>query len=134
MNRHVLAVIWSTGFLTIVPAIFYGALIIASGDLGGPLNLILIPMASSIIGFVISLVVFFPFSLLAGRFGPRRWLQATGFLSTFSLLAVIALWACFGITNSQSHQVILLFVASHLCFYIVGGLFVYLCSLRLLGD
>ncbi len=134
MNRHVLAVIWSTAFLTIVPTIFYGALIIASGDLGGPLNLILVPMAGSIIGFVISLVVCLPFSLLANRFGLRRWQQVTGFLSSFSLLVVIALWVCYGITNSESPQVILLFVASHLCFYIVGGLFVYLCSLRLLGD
>ena len=134
INRHVFASISSTGFLTIVPVILYSALIISSGDIGGPLNLIIIPMASVIIGIVVSLAVFLPVSFLADCIGLRRWQQVTGILTALLLVGVIALWIHFGITKPQSHRVVLLFIISHFCFYFLGGFFVYLSLLRFLGD
>ena len=133
-NRRGLAAIYSTGFLTAVPVVFYGAAIIATGDLGGPLNFILIPMLSIIFGFAVSFAAFFPLSLLAVRFGLRRWQQVTGILSGLSLVAVIAMWVHFGIVKPERDRVVWLFVGSHLCFYFVGGFLVYLCLLRPLGD
>jgi hypothetical protein len=46
--------------MTLIPTALYGGLIVWSGDLGGPLNLVLIPAISAVIGFVISLLIFFP--------------------------------------------------------------------------
>ena len=123
----------SAGFLTILPLLFYGALMISSDDPGGPLNFIIIPIGSAILGFVISLLVFFPLGLFADHVGLRRWQQVTGIISGLLLVAVIVMWIRYGVKNPESHQVILLFAASHLCFYIIGGFFVYLCSLRFFG-
>jgi len=130
INPHVLASICSTGFLTIVPIIFYGGMIISSGDIGGPLNFIIIPMASAILGIIVSLVFFLPVSFLAKRFGLRLWQRATGILASLLLITVIALWVHFGITKPQSHEAILAFLICHFSFYFLGGFFVFLSLLR----
>jgi hypothetical protein len=59
-SRHVFAIVCSGGLMTLIPTALYGGLIVWSGDLGGPLNLVLIPAISAVIGFVISLLIFFP--------------------------------------------------------------------------
>ena len=127
--RHVLAVMSSTAFLAVVPVILYGALIVWSGDMGGPLNLVIIPVGSALIGFAISLVAFLPFSLLAERFGFRRWLQVAG-VSAGSLTAlVVPAWIYIGITKTESRWPGLFSAGGSVCLYLVGGFFVYLCCL-----
>jgi hypothetical protein len=129
--RHILALVSSTVFLVVVPVALYGLLIVWSGDLGGPLNLIIIPMASAIIGFAISLVVFLPLSLLSERFDFRRWLRVVGF-STGALVAVVAPgWIYIGITKVESRWLGLVSAGGSLCLYLVGGFFVYLCCLAI---
>lgn len=127
--RHILALVSSTVFLAVVPVILYGALIVWSGDLGGPLNLVIIPVASALIGFAISLVAFLPLSLLSERFDFRRWLRVSGF-STCALAAVVAPgWIYIGITKTESRWVGLVSAGGSFCLYLVGGFFVYLCCL-----
>ena len=55
----------SIGLMTLIPMASYVGLIAWSGDLGGPLNLIFIPAMSVALGFVVSLLIFLPLSLLA---------------------------------------------------------------------
>jgi len=59
-GSHVFAIVCGTAFFTIVPSALYGGLILWSGDLGGPLNLILIPVVSAVAGFALSLAIFMP--------------------------------------------------------------------------
>ncbi len=119
----------STAFLAVVPVALYGALIVWSDDLGGPLNLVIIPVASAIIGFAISLVAFLPLSLLSERLDFRRWLRVVGF-SAGTLLAVVAPgWIYIGITKTESRLLGLVSAGGSLCLYLVGGFLVYLCCL-----
>ena len=53
-GSHLFAIVCGTVFFTIVPSALYGGLIVWSGDLGGPLNLILIPVISAVAGFALS--------------------------------------------------------------------------------
>ena len=123
--RHFLALICSTGFLTIVPIALYGGLIVWSGDLGGPLNLIIIPVVSAAIALVIGLVVFVPVSLLAESSNFRRWLSIVS-ASLVALTGVVVAWFFVG-SIKQQNRVFL--VGGSLCVYFVGGLLVYLCCL-----
>jgi len=127
--RHILALVSSTAFLAVVPVILYGALIVWSGDLGGPLNLVIIPVASAAIGFVISLVAFLPLSLLSERFDFGRWLRVAGF-SAGALAAVVAPgWIYIGITRTESRWLGLVSAGGSFCLCLVVGFFVYLCCL-----
>jgi hypothetical protein len=60
LSRHVFAMVCSAGLMTLIPTALYGGLIVWSGDLGGPLNLVLIPAVSAVSWFVISLLIFCP--------------------------------------------------------------------------
>ena len=123
---HFIVVFCSTGFLTIVPMAIYGGLIVWSGDLGGPLNLVIIPATSAMIGLGVSLVVFVPVSLLAESSGFRRWRQVVGGLLAV-LTGVVVLARTFVGTMSPHNRVLL--AAGSLCLYFAGGFFVHLCRL-----
>lgn len=127
--RHILALVSSTALLAVVPVILYGALIVWSGDIGGPLNLVIIPVASAIIGFTISLMVFLPLSLLSERFDFRQWLRVIGFANGALVAVVVLGWIYIGITKPESRWPGLVSAVGSLCLYLVGGFFVYLCCL-----
>ncbi len=126
LSRHFLALFCSTGFLTIVPIALYGGLIVWSGDLGGPLNLAIIPVMSAIIGFGISLVVFMPISLLAESSSFQRWRHIVGRLLVALTAVVVLAWIFVGSIKPQNRVFL---VVGSLCLYFVGGFFVYLCCL-----
>ena len=125
-NRHALATVSSTGFFTLVPMTLYVALIVWSNDLGGPLNLILIPMVSAAIGLAISLVAFVPLSLLAENSNLTVWLLIAGALSLGLTVAAILGWF---FVRSVSHQGRVFLLVGSATAYVVGGFFVYLSGL-----
>ena len=124
--RHIVATVCSTSFLSLVPLALYVTLIVWSNDLGGPLNLILIPMVSAAIGLVISLVAFVPLSLLAENSKLTVWLLIVGGLSLGLTVAAISGWF---FVRSVSHQGRVFLLVGSATAYVVGGFFVYLCSL-----
>jgi len=126
LSRHFLAAACSTGFLTIVPIALYGVLIVWSGDLGGPLNLVIVPVVSAIVGFVISLVVFVPVSLLAESSSLRRWQYVVAALLVALTGVVVVAWI-FVRGSTQQYRLFLLW--GSFCLYVVGGFFIYLCCL-----
>ena len=121
----------STGFLTVVPAALYAALIAWSGDFGGPLNLVIIPAASAIIGLGVSLVAFLPVSLLVEQLSFRRSLWTSGGISAVLTAVVVLAWIEVIAVKASSHRLVLFSLGASLCLYLVGGLFVYLCSLAI---
>jgi hypothetical protein len=127
-SRHVFAMVCSGGLMTLIPTALYGGLIVWSGDLGGPLNLVLIPAISAAIGFVISLLIFFPLSLLAENSDFQRWWRTVGFVLSGLTAIVILAWVVFGTTKLQNRAY--LFVGMVVA-YVVGGFFVYLCGLAI---
>jgi hypothetical protein len=127
-GSHIFAIVCGTAFFTIVPSALYGGLIVWSGDLGGPLNLFLIPVMSAAAGFALSLVIFMPVSLLAEETSLKTWLRIVG-VSLVALTVPVALaWASAGAIKPQ-HRVYL--VVGSVSVYVVAGFFVYLCSLAL---
>ncbi len=126
MVRRLLVAARTSASLTIVPMALYVGLIVWSGDLGGPLNLVIIPFVSVIIGFVVGLTVFTPVSSLAESPHIQRWLQVVGGLLVALTTGVVLAWISVGSIKSQ-HRVYL--VAVSVCTYFVGGFFVYLCCL-----
>lgn len=124
--RHFLALICSTGFLTVVPIALYGGLIVWSGDLGGPLNLVIIPVVSAAIGFVISLLIYLPLSLLAENSDIQRWCRIVGFVLSVLAAIVILAWVALGTTSLQNRAY--LFVGM-VAIYLVSGFFLYVCAL-----
>ena len=124
-SRHVFALVCSTGFLTIVPTALYGALIVWSGDLGGPVNLVIIPVTGAIVGLGISLVVFMPISLLAESSSLQRWQRRVGGLLVALTSVGVLVWIFVGTIKPQNRW----FLAVGVCLYFVGGFFVYLCCL-----
>jgi len=123
LGRHFLALVCSTGFLTIVPMVLYGGLIVWSGDLGGPLNLVIIPIMSAAIGCGIGLIVFMPVSLLAESYSFQLWQQVVGVLSALLTGFVFLAWIFLRSIKPQNHVFL---VMGSVCLYFVGGFFVYL--------
>jgi len=112
--------------MTLIPTALYGGLIVWSGDLGGPLNLVLIPAISAAIGFVISLLIFFPLSLLAENSDFQRWWRTVGFVLSGLTAIVILAWVVFGTTKLQNRAYLFL---GAMAAYVASGFFVYLCGL-----
>jgi len=79
----------------------YVALIVWSRDLGGPLNLILIPLMSAAIGLAISLVAFVPLSLVAEKSNSQRWRLIVGGLLVGLAVAAISGWYFVGHIGQQ---------------------------------
>ncbi len=110
----------------------YGALIVWSDDLGGPLNQVIIPVASASIGFTISVVAFLPLSLFAERCGFRRWLPLAAGVSVGALVAVVTpSWIFLGIAKTESQRLGLVSTVGGVGLYLVGGFFLYLCCLAI---
>lgn len=67
VGRHFLAAICSTISIAAILIISYGLLVIVGvifyGDMGGPLNFILVPLLSFVLGFLMTFVVYLPMSL-----------------------------------------------------------------------
>jgi hypothetical protein len=98
-GRHVLAAICSTVFVTAVPIIAYGILVIIGvtlyGDMGGPLNFIIVPILSFLLGAAITSLVYAPLSLIF-EFAQKRshiptWVPPLLFF-TASFLILLALF------------------------------------------
>lgn len=66
-GRHLLAAACSTVFVAAVPVIAYGVLVIVGiafyGDMGGPLNFVIVPMLSVFLGLATTLLVYAPLCL-----------------------------------------------------------------------
>lgn len=131
IGRHILAVFCSTGVLGIGPILAYAAVVIWSGDMGGPLNLILVPILSAMLGFTISIVAFLPLGLLTERFNFHYWLRLMG-RSTVILAAIVILgWAFVFVTEGLHGWSVSIAVAFSFCLFLIAGFFVYLCCLAL---
>ena len=130
LYRHVFAMVCSAGLMTLIPTALYGLLIVGSGDLGGPLNLVLIPAMSAVIGFVVSLLIFLPLGLLAENSAFQRWRRTAGFVLSVLAAVTILVWVAFGITSLRIRAY--LFIGM-LAAYVVSGFFVYLCGLTIGG-
>jgi hypothetical protein len=128
LSKHVIAMVCSTGFMTLVPTALYGALIVWSGDLGGPLNPVLIPAMSGVIGFIISLLIFLPLSLLTENSDFQRWWRIAGFVLSALAAVVILVWVFFGTIKLQTRAYLFVGIVAT---YIVSGFFVYLCGLAI---
>jgi hypothetical protein len=114
--------------MILVPTALYGGLIVWSGDLGGPLNLVLIPAMSAAIGFVISLLIFLPLSLLAENSDFQRWWRIVGLVLSAQAAVVILAWAFFGTVKLQNRAYLFVGIVAT---YVVNGFFVYLCGLTI---
>ena len=128
---HILASICSAGFLAFLPLALYCAWVIpaavSAADLGGPLNFIIIPLLGGLVGIALSIVVYFPLSLLAVRFNFTRWFRLVGILTALLTLIVLSALIWGGISNAQHHcWPASLVIGSIMCLYAVGGFFVYL--------
>jgi hypothetical protein len=91
--RYAFASLGSGLFLTAIPVILYVIAMFVSDDMGGPLNLVIIPLGSAIIGFTISILILLPLGILRVRFS-LSYLQVALILSfCFILLfATPAIW------------------------------------------
>lgn len=127
---HILAIICSAGFRAFLPLALYCVWVIpaavSAADLGGPLNFIIIPVLGGLVGVALSIVVYFPLSLLVVRFNFSRWFRVVGILTALLTLIVLSALIWGGISNSQHHWPAWLVIGSIMCLYAVGGFFVYL--------
>ncbi len=62
--QNLLAVLGSAGFLAAVPILFYVGMMVWYEDMGGPLNLVIVPVGSVFLGLVISITLYLPLSRL----------------------------------------------------------------------
>ena len=118
----------SIGLMTLIPTASYVGLIVWSGDLGGPLNLVLIPALSAVIGFVISLLIFLPLSLLIENSDFKQWWRIVGFVLSALIAIVILAWAVFGARTLQIRAYLFLCAMAS---YVASGFFFYLCGLAI---
>jgi hypothetical protein len=127
-RRHALATFCSVGLMTFIPTVSYVGLIVWSADLGGPLNLVFIPAMSAVIGFVISLLIFLPLSLLAEKSNFQRLWRIAGFILSALVAIVVLAWADFGARELQNRAYLFL---GAMAVYVASGFFVYLCGLAI---
>jgi hypothetical protein len=114
--------------MTLIPTASYVGLIVWSGDLGGPLNLVLIPAMSAVSGFVISLLIFLPLSLLVENSDFQRWWRIVGFILSALIAIVVLAWAVFGARELQNRAYLFL---GAMAAYVASGFFVHLCGLAI---
>jgi hypothetical protein len=79
-RAHLFAALTSVAIATLVPIAAYMLGILFTGQLGGPLNLILIPLITGALGLAVTLLAYVPISalldFLASRRRLRRWTPA----------------------------------------------------------
>jgi hypothetical protein len=118
----------SIGLMALIPMASYVGLIAWSGDLGGPLNLICIPAMSVALGFVVSLLIFLPLSLLAENSNFQRWWRIVGFVLSALIAIVVLAWTFFGARELKNRAYLFL---GAMAAYIASGFFVYLWGLAI---
>jgi hypothetical protein len=128
LGRHAFATICSAGLMTLIPTVLYAGLIVWSGDLGGPLNVVVIPAISAVIGFVISLLIFLPLSMVAENSNLQRWCRIVGLVLSVLTAIVILAWVAFGTIGLKNRAYLFLGMAAA---HVVSGFFVYLCGLAI---
>lgn len=72
----------------------YGVGILVAGDLGGPLNLVLIPLMTGILGMIVTSLVYVPLAIVVDRWSSKAhfeaWLPAaTAAAACFAFVAVL---------------------------------------------
>ena len=128
LGRHAVATACSAGLMALIPTVLYFVLIIWSNDLGGPINLILIPAISAFVGLVISLLIYLPLGWLAENSDLRRWWRTIGLALSAIIAIIVVAWTGFGTSSLRSRAYLFVGVAAT---YVVSGFFVYLCGLRI---
>ena len=128
-GRHIFALLGSMAFLAVIPIAAYAGLIIWSGDLGGPLNLIIIPIGSVLLGGIVSLVIFMPCGFVSERFGVRRVLRVVGWASLILLLVAAGAWGVRLASDSVSRWVGIISGASAVLAVPLLGFLIYLFCL-----
>jgi len=118
----------SIGLMTLIPMALYVGLIVWSGDLGGPLNLVFIPATSAVLGFVISLLIFLPLSLLAENSDFQRWWRIVGLVLSGIIAAVVLASIFFGARALKNRAYLFLGAVAT---YLVSGFFMYLWGLAI---
>lgn len=113
------AICASTAILAGIPTTLYVGLIIWTNDMGGVLNLIIIPFVSGLIGFLLNLLVFLPFTLVGERYSISKLKLVLCFIGAFLLLFMIPFIGFYGFHGQVKSPV------SNLC--LIGtGLFLYM--------
>ena len=92
------------------------------------MNLVLIPALSAVIGFVISLLIFLPLSLLIENSDFQQWWRIVGFVLSALIAIVILAWAVFGARALQIRAYLFL---GAMAAYVASGFFLYLCGLAI---
>jgi hypothetical protein len=128
VGRHILAGICSTAFIAILPIVVYGILVVMGvilfGDVGGPLNFILIPILSLALGVVLSGFVYAPLCLLLA-FLRRRWHISPWLPPSVCLLASFLLFLA--LLRPTSPPLVVIFgVPIGFAFFFTTGFGIYL--------
>lgn len=129
IGRHVAALFFSTCVLGAIPVMAYAAQVIGSGDPGGPLNLILVPLLSVVLAGAVSVFVFLPLSLFAEQFGFQRWMRFTGISTVALTITCVIGWICAGATNGGKGWAGFISMLASMGLFLVGGFLVYLCCI-----
>lgn len=123
------AVLCSTLFLAGVPVTAYAGLIVWSGDIGGPLNLIIIPLGSLILGGVVTLVVYLPLGLVSERLGVLAMLRLSAWTCVMLLMAAGGCWLIESVSGIVSRWFVIIFGMTLLLAFSLFGFISYLCCL-----
>lgn len=75
------------------------------------------------------MMVFLPLSLVAERFGFRRWWQTVALLAGALTVCVVFAAVCTWPATAPVSGWLVLLIAASLGLYLVGGFFVYLCCI-----
>lgn len=86
LQRHGLALLASTAVLGAIPVLLYLGAILVTGDIGGPLNLVIIPVLSGALALGASVCVLTPLSWVGARLAMQRWLLALVVLPTVTAI------------------------------------------------
>ena len=62
-SHHVIAIGCNVGILPLLPIVLYFGLIFISGDIGGPLNLVLIPFVNFFVSVIVTVFIVYPLAI-----------------------------------------------------------------------
>jgi hypothetical protein len=126
----VFAVLACVAFFALVPLMLYGSWVIpravSTADLGGPLNFVLIPLAGSVLGLAVSIVIFLPLSLLAERYGIRHWCWLCAACTVALIPVVVVAALSVNRAGGQATRWLPVLVCTALALYLVAGFLIYL--------
>ena len=87
---YVFSTIGNVIILTFLPVFFYFVLLFATSDIGGPLNLVLIPCSNLIASILFTLAFFYPFSKLLDLLFQKVSQNGQSRINSFILSAVVS--------------------------------------------